>query len=126
RKMTTLATARLTASDTARRSTNPSMARPASAGSLRPTDLGQIGCLRRRVDPQPFEPDPFHARLGKLEDVGVDEILRDIALEIAQQRVARIRVGGSVQFLPQRLELRRAIAEIIILAPVDLDIHRLG
>src|SRR5690606_21108990 len=83
RKMTTLATARLTASDTARRSTNPSMARPASAGSLRPMHLGQIGRLRRCIDPQPVEPHPFHARLGELEDIGVDEILRDIALEIA-------------------------------------------
>ncbi len=77
------------------------------------------------VDPQAVHVRLPHADARGLEQEAVDRVVCDAALQVAQQAVARRLVRGGVDLRQQGVEGRAVVAEIVVLAAVDVVVHRL-
>jgi hypothetical protein len=77
-----------------------------------------------------FEPDAVqmrvpHGESRQLKQESVDRVLRELALDLTEQLVPPRRVDGVVESGDQRLEVRIRVAEIIVVARVNIVVHGL-
>ena len=97
-------------------------ARCARAG---PVGAGDVVGGDGAVDPQAVHVRLPHADARGLEQEAVDRVIGDAALQIAQQAVARRLVRGGVHLGQQGVEGGAVVAEVVVLAAVDVVVHRL-
>ncbi len=86
----------------------------------------QTCASHRIIQHQAMDAPVVDAELRVLEQEYVDRILRDPSLDGSQRRDPRRRVDGLLEPRHQRFESAVLVAEVVIVAPIDVVVHGFG